>query len=97
MHFKVHRAPDGNEVLAVCDRELIGTTITHGKLSVRISREFYGEVAPGEESVREALLKGSNINLMGERSVGLAVSMGIITREGCMLIGKVPHAQIISI
>ncbi|MDD1719049.1 MAG: DUF424 domain-containing protein [Methanoregulaceae archaeon] len=93
----MHRSPDGNEVVAVCDRELIGTTITHGKLSVRITKEFYGETVASEDEVRKALEQGSNINLMGRRTVDLAVRMGIIDASCCMLIGTVPHAQIVSL
>jgi hypothetical protein len=31
---------------------------------------------------------------MGERSVAIAIDMGLLTRENCILIGKVPHAVI---
>ncbi len=95
MHLKVHRAPDGSEVVAVCDRELLGKTLTHGKLQVRVTKEFYGENPATEEEVRKALRNGDNINLMGRRVVDLAVSMGIVEECGCILIGSVPHAQIV--
>lgn len=42
----------------------------------------------------EALRAGGNINLMGERSVAVAVRMGLISRADCIMIGTVPHAQI---
>jgi hypothetical protein len=78
----------------VCDRELINTTITHEKLNVKITEDFYGNSPATEEEIRKALKTAGNINLMGERSVSLAIEMGLITRSGCIMIGDVPHAQI---
>ena len=93
MFLRIHRSgPD--EIVAVCDRELINTTISNGKLTVSITEAFYGTSLATEDQVRKALEKACNINLMGERSVNTAIGMGLITREGCIMIGKVPHAQI---
>jgi hypothetical protein len=47
-----------------------------------------------EDEVRDALKNAGNINLIGERSVNLAIGMGLLTKSECMMIGKVPHAQI---
>jgi hypothetical protein len=94
MFFKVHRSRDTGDVVAVCDRELLNTTISHEKLSITITETFYGNIPATENDVREALKHAGNINLIGERSVNLAIDMGLITRSGCMMIGNVPHAQI---
>lgn len=94
MYLKIHRSPDLGDVVAVCDRELLNTTITHGELSVRVSEGFYGTALADEAAVSEALRTGANINLMGERAVAVAVKMGLITRADCIMIGDVPHAQI---
>mgnify|MGYP001184966086 CR=1 FL=1 len=94
MFFKVHRSRDRGDVVAVCDRELLNTTISHEKLSITITEAFYGNIPATENDVREALKHAGNINLIGERSINLAIDMGLITRSGCMMIGNVPHAQI---
>jgi hypothetical protein len=94
MFLKIHRSPGTGDIVAVCDRELINTTISHEKMTVRITEEFYGTCPATEQEVKDALKRAGNINLMGERSVKVAISMGLITREGCIMIGKVPHAQI---
>jgi hypothetical protein len=94
MFFKVHCSRDRGDVVAVCDRELLNTTISHEKLSITITETFYGNIPATENDVREALKHAGNINLIGERSVNLAIDMGLITRSGCMMIGNVPHAQI---
>ncbi len=97
MFLKVHRAPDGAEVVAVCDRELLNTTITHGDITIRISESFYGSRQAGEEEVRTILETASNANLIGERCVALAVEMGFVERSGCIMLGTVPHAQVFRI
>jgi hypothetical protein len=97
MYLKIHRAPDGTCVTAICDRELLNTRVTDGNLEVCISEAFYGNRIVSEEEVRRALESAGNVNLMGERTVSIAIDMRMIGRSGCIMIGKVPHAQIYSI
>jgi hypothetical protein len=97
MFLKVHSSPGVGDIVAVCDCELLNTTISHGNLSVKISEAFYGNCPASEDMVRDALKKGGNINLMGRRSVSIAIDMGLITRSGCIMIGDIPHAQVYSL
>jgi hypothetical protein len=94
MFLKIHRSPDTADVVAVCDRELINTTISSDTMTVTISESFYGSRPATEDEIREALKRAGNANLMGERTINLAIEMGLLTRGGCIMIGKVPHAQI---
>ncbi len=94
MFLKVHRYPGTGDVVAVCDRELINTTVRHDRITVTITEAFYGSSPATETEVREALKNAGNINLMGERCVSLAIEMGLVTRSGCIMIGTIPHAQI---
>jgi len=94
MFLKIHRSPGTGDVVAVCDRELLNTTITNGDLKVTVSECFYGTTCVDEAAVTEALCKGDNLNLLGERSVGVAVKLGLILRADCIMIGSVPHVQI---
>ena len=94
MFLKIHRSRDTGDVVAVCDRELLNTTVSHEKLSIIISDSFYGNTPATEDEVKDALKYAGNINLIGERSVNLAIEMGLVTKSGCMMIGNVPHAQI---
>jgi hypothetical protein len=94
MFLKIHRVRDTGDIVAVCDRELLNTTISHENLSVTITDSFYGNTPATEDEVRDALKNAGNINLIGERSVTIAIAMGLLTKSGCMMIGNVPHAQI---
>ena len=94
MYLKIHRSPGTGDVVAVCDRELLNTTIADGNLKVTVSEYFYGGTPVDETAVTEALSKGDNVNLIGERAVGVAVKLGLISRADCIMIGSVPHVQI---
>ena len=94
MFLKIHRSPGSGDIVAVCDRELLNTTITDGTMKVTISEYFYGSSPVTVAEVQEALKNAGNINLMGERAVNVAADMGLITRSECIMIGTVPHALI---
>ncbi len=82
-------------VVAVCDRELINTTIADGEVEIRITESFYGNRVATEEEVVTALRATENANIMGERSVALAVRHGIVEEASCILVGRVPHALVL--
>ncbi len=94
MFLKIHRSPQNGDVVAVCDAELLNTTISDGEIEVHITESFYGNCRASENEVREALTRAENANLMGERTVTLAIDMGLVTRSGCIMINNVPHALI---
>lgn len=95
MFLKIHRAPGTGALVAVCDRDLINTTIMDGDVTVHITESFYGNHSATEEEVIDALTDAENANIMGERSIALAVKHGIVEEESCIRIGTVPHALII--
>ena len=45
MFLKIHRSPGLADVIAVCDAELLNTTITDGDLKVPIHEEFLRQPA----------------------------------------------------
>lgn len=94
MYLKIHRSPGAGDIVAVCDRELLNTTLRHEKLSMTISEHFYGNHPATESEVRDALRSACNINLIGKRAVAIAIDMGLTTKDCCIMIGNVPHAQI---
>ncbi|MCK8519606.1 DUF424 domain-containing protein [Methanoculleus sp. 7T] len=97
MYLKVHHVPGAGEVVAACDSELLGVTLTHGDVEVCITGGFYGTQRAAEEEVGRALLGATNANIIGKRVVALAIAMGLIREEDCVMIGDVPHAQIFGI
>jgi hypothetical protein len=97
MYLKVHRIPGAGEVVAACDSELMDVTLMHGDVEVCITGGFYGNERTNEEDVQGALACAENVNIIGKRVVALAVAMGLIAENDCIMIGDVPHAQIFRI
>jgi hypothetical protein len=94
MFLKIHRSPGAADVVAVCDCELINKTLRHGEVEISVSEGFYGTEPADEAAVRNALQNAANINLMGKRAVSVAVDLGLIDPDSCIMLGDVPHAQI---
>jgi hypothetical protein len=95
MYLRIHNEPGGGRVVAVCDRELLGKTLSHGDIEITITKDFYGETLATEDEVRHALLHAGNANIIGNRVIEIAISLDRIDRSSCILIGSVPHAQFI--
>lgn len=94
MFLKIHRSPDGGDVVAVCDRELINTTLRTETMKIMITESFYGSCPATEAEVKEALKRAGSINLIGERAVSIAIELGLLCRTSCIMVGTVPHAQV---
>ena len=97
MYLKVHRTPTGGDIVAVCDRELLNTTLDRDGLAIPISEAFYGKDLATEQEVQGAMLAAACINLMGKRAFALARRLNLVEEGGCLLIGEIPHAQIFCI
>ena len=57
MFMKIHRSRESPDVVAVCDRELINTTISGETMTVTVTDAFYGKSPATEEEIRKALQK----------------------------------------
>jgi len=84
----------GTILVNMCDEELVGKTVTEGKLQVHLSKEFYsGEVVGMGEALR-LIRTCSIVNLAGSRSVSLAVDNKVGAREAIREIEEVPFLMI---
>jgi len=84
----------GTILVNMCDEELVGKTVTEGKLQVHLSKEFYsGEVVGMGEALR-LIRTCSIVNLAGSRSVSLAVDNKMGAREAIREIEEVPFLMI---
>ena len=84
----------GTILVNICDEELVGRTVTEGRLRVHLSKEFYsGEVVDGGEALR-LIRTCSIVNLAGSRSVSLAVNNKVGAPEAVREIEEVPFLMI---
>ena len=80
-------------LVSVCDRDVLGETFENGEVSITVTEEFYGGEEAGEERVATTLARASVGNLVGERSVSLAIDRGYVEEGNVLDIDGVPHAQ----
>jgi hypothetical protein len=95
MYLKIHQTSNGS-IIAVCDENLIGKVLKNKKVCMDLGKykDFYVGSRANESEVRRALERFSSANIVGEESVGVAISMGLVGKEVVMYINKTPYIQI---
>jgi hypothetical protein len=93
MIVKVHSTPDGRNILAVCDKSLIGKKFEEKKLQLDLTSEFYNGNENNEEEIKSLFKKSHIINLVGKKSVELGIKEGIISEKSVIYIKKIPIAH----
>lgn len=92
--FALKNHVNGKErVLAACDAELVGKSLAEGKLRLHVSPEFYDGFKGDEEALAAYLSRCTIANLVGQRTVDLAIELGFVAKENVLTIQGVPHAQ----
>jgi hypothetical protein len=95
MYAKKYRVK--NEiVVAICDKELIGSVLREGGLVLDLKKHssFYvGELVTQREA-SEFLKEATSMNLVGEKAVGLAIRKGLARKGAEKKIAGVPHLQV---
>lgn len=84
----------GEKLVIVCDKELLGKIFKEGKLKIEVKKSFYdGREASVAECI-EALRGATIANLLGS-IVKNAISAGIIDKNNVIEIQGVLHAQLV--
>ena len=60
---------NGNTMLNMCDSELLGKTISDGKLVMKISKNYYHDQFVEQEEAKDLLKKSNNINFVGNETI----------------------------
>ena len=92
MYVKIHRSAD-SEVVAVCDKELIGKELSSGELYLKVSEIFYKGELKDKKEAKIILKEAKNINLVGKESVGIGVELGLVDKENIIMFKDIPYAQ----
>lgn len=88
---------EGQLIVAVCDKNIIGKKFREGELVLKLDECFYKGDEVGEEEVKEALLCATIANIAGEKSIACAVECGCIDPDTVIFIEGIPHAQMAKI
>jgi len=91
MPFSVRVANyQGNQMLNICDSHLLGKNVSENDLTIKISRNYYGEKIIEKEEAITLLKSCSIINMAGKETISLSLSLGIGTQQGIKTIDSVP-------
>lgn len=84
----------GTETLvAACDIDIVGQTFRSKGLKIEVSEGFYKGESADEDLLVNRLEMATIANLVGKRTIEIAVRRGFVD-PGCVIeIGGVPHAQ----
>ena len=80
----------GNLMLNICDPELIDKTLQDGKTKIRINPNYYAERDVDEHEAKNLLTKCNSINMVGEKTISLATSLGFGSEKSVRRIEGVP-------
>ena len=79
-----------NQMLNICDIDLLGKNIVQDQLNMNISKSYYGEKIIEYEEAKNLLKNSSIINMVGKNTVSLSLELGVGSENGVKIIGGVP-------
>lgn len=88
---------NGQKVLAVCDKSILGKTFEEGKFMLNVKESFYGNRETPGEKINSMALSADQINISGEKAVSCLKKEQDISDSSIMTIAGVPHVQIIKL
>lgn len=87
------------DVVAICDKELLGKKFEEGKFQLDIKENFYKGEEVDEKASIEIMKKMSaedaTFNIVGEKSINAALKAGIISIKEIRKIKGIPFAMIL--
>jgi len=92
MIVKEHKSKSGI-ILSVCDDVLIGKKLREGELVLDLSADFYSGKSLSKDEAEKKCRKAYIINAVGESSVDLLKSLGLVDKNKILIIEGVPFAQ----
>jgi hypothetical protein len=78
----------------VCDAELVGRTLSEGKLKMHISKDFFGGELVEEDEVVKIIRDSAILSLAGVRSVNVALANKLGSPQAVREIQGVPFLMI---
>ncbi|MGQ9587951.1 MAG: DUF424 domain-containing protein [Thermoplasmata archaeon] len=80
-------------VVAACDADIIGRTFRSKDLKIHVSEGFYKGDSGDEDMLVNRLEMATIVNLVGRKTVDIAIRHGFVDPDRVLMIGGVPHAQ----
>lgn len=81
-------------MLGCADADLIGKTLHHNEIVFTVNESFYKDQAVNPTQMAELFENADSINLVGKKTVNIALQNNWVKKEDIIQIGTVPHAQV---
>ncbi len=94
MFARMHKM-GGDTILAVCDKEVIGTTLRGGGRSMTVTEAFYKGTAIDEEELAVWMKSAASMNIVGNKAVGVAIREGYASPEDVYELGGVKYLMVV--
>ena len=79
-----------NTMVNMSDIELIGKDVIDGELKIHISENYYGKQIVEKDEALSMLKSASILNLVGKKTISLAIDLGIGSKDGVKIISDIP-------
>ncbi len=86
-----------NNMLNICDAELLGKKIVQDELNIHISENYYGEKLVEKEEAKSLIKNSSIINMVGKETISLSMELGIGSENGIKTISGIPFLIVFKI
>lgn len=83
----------GETLVAACDADILGKTFRGRGLKITVSEGFYNGESADEQVLVNRLQLATVANLVGKRTLEIAIRHGFVDPDCVLDIGGVPHAQ----
>jgi len=87
------------DVIAIADKELLGKVFEEGDKQLNVKESFYkGEIMSPEETEKVMEIwksEDATFNLVGEKTIQLAIEKGLIHEESVKTIQGIPYSLIL--
>lgn len=97
MICKIHKNPQGQTILGLCDPGLLGKRFTEGGLQLDLTGNFYKGEEKTEQEVLILIKDACILNIVGKDSIEFALKHNLIDKEKIITIDNIPHAQCVII
>jgi len=92
MLLKVHKAY--RDVIALCDKELLGKRFEEGKMQLELKDSFYSGEEIDENKAIDVLMENQEacFNIVGKKACNAALKAGVIEKESIKTVQSIPLA-----
>lgn len=92
MITKKHTSQDGQVIIAICDKEILGKKFEETERQLDLTSNFYKGTELSEKEILELLPEAHSLNIVGKKSIAFAIKHKIIDEKHVEKIKGIPYA-----